>query len=105
MLETSSLRSHETHTRHPLSRAAAALAVHLGRVLPCVLDGLSDEGEGVRDAALAAGRTIVDHYANSALALLLPAVEDGVLNDSWRIRQASVKLLGKLLFKVGGAAG
>lgn len=33
----------------------AALQPHLGYVLPCVLDGLSDEAEGVRDAALAAG--------------------------------------------------
>jgi hypothetical protein len=32
--------------------------------------------------------------------LLLPAVEDGIFNDSWRIRQSSVELLGDLLFKV-----
>ena len=44
------------------------------RVLPAILDGLSDESEGVRDAALAAGRIFVDHYANTALTLLLPAV-------------------------------
>lgn len=70
-------------------------------MLPAILDGLSDEAEGVRDAALAAGRILVDNYANSALPLLLPAVEEGVFSDNWRIRQSSVKLLGKLLFKVG----
>lgn len=32
--------------------------------------------------------------------MLLPAVEDGIFNDSWRIRQSSVELLGDLLFKV-----
>ncbi|KXZ48792.1 hypothetical protein GPECTOR_25g376 [Gonium pectorale] len=83
----------------------AELQRHLPRVLPAILDGLSDEAEGVRDAALAAGRILVDHYARSALELLLPAVEEGVFHDNWRIRQASVKLLGKLLFKIAGASG
>ena len=72
---------------------------HLQEVLPSILDGLADEAEGVRDAALAAGRTFVDLYAETALPLLLPAVEDGILNDNWRIRQSSVELLGQLLFK------
>lgn len=35
-----------------------------------------------------------------SLPLLLPAVEDGIYNDNWRIRQSSVELLGDLLFKV-----
>jgi hypothetical protein len=42
----------------------------------------------------------VDHYANTALVMLLPAVEEGIFNDNWRIRQSSVLLMGKLLFKV-----
>ena len=41
-------------------------------------------------------------YASTALPLLLPAVEAGVLNANWRIRQSSIELLGDLLFKVGG---
>eukprot|EP00891_Asterochloris_glomerata_P006557 jgi/Astpho2/6557/e_gw1.00099.3.1_t len=78
---------------------------HLHEVLPAILDGLADEAEGVRDAALAAGRTFVDLYAQTALPLLLPAVEDGIVNDNWRIRQSSVELLGELLFKVAGTSG
>lgn len=39
-----------------------------------------------------------DHFRS--LPLLLPAVEDGIFSDSWRIRQSSVELLGDLLFKV-----
>lgn len=35
-----------------------------------------------------------------SLPLLLPAVEDGIFHDNWRIRQSSVELLGDLLFKV-----
>ena len=61
------------------------LQEHLHDVLPSILDGLADEAEGVRDAALAAGGTFVDLYAETALPLLLPAVEDGILNDNWRI--------------------
>ena len=34
--------------------------------------------------------------------MLLPALEAGVFNDNWRIRQSSVLLLGDLLYRVGG---
>jgi len=68
--------------------------------LPAILDGLADESEGVRDAALSAGRTAVELFAQTSLPLLLPAVEAGIINDNWRIRQSSVELLGDLLFKV-----
>ena len=73
---------------------------HLSRSLPAILGGLADEAEGVREAALAAGRTLVELYAETALPLLLPAVEDGIVNANWRIRQSSAELLGDLLFKV-----
>jgi hypothetical protein len=72
-------------------------------VLACILDGLADEAEGVRDAALAAGRVAVELYAQAALPLLLPAVEAGIISGNWRIRQSSVELLGDLLFKVGSS--
>ena len=74
-------------------------------MLTCILDGLADEAEGVRDAALASGRVAVELYAQSALPLLLPAVEAGITSHNWRIRQSSVELLGDLLFKVGLQAG
>lgn len=79
----------------------AAFQPYLHQALPLILDGLSDESEGVRDAALAAGRTFVELYAQSSLQMLLPAVEAAIYNDNWRIRQASVELCGELLFKVG----
>lgn len=78
---------------------------YLSRVLPAILDGLADESESVRDAALSAGHVLVEHYATTSLPLLLPAVEDGIFNDNWRIRQSSVELLGDLLFKVAGTSG
>lgn len=78
---------------------------HLQRVLPAILDGLADENEVVRDAAMSAGRVFVDSFAKTSLPLLLPAIEEGIFNDSWRIRQSSVELLGDLLFKVAGTSG
>ncbi|KAL6953511.1 eIF-2-alpha kinase activator GCN1, partial [Sarracenia purpurea var. burkii] len=78
---------------------------YLQQVLPAILDGLADENESVRDAALSAGHVLVEHYATTSLPLLLPAVEDGIFSDSWRIRQSSVELLGDLLFKVAGTSG
>ncbi|KAK4775828.1 hypothetical protein SAY87_023789 [Trapa incisa] len=78
---------------------------YLPQVLPSILDGLADENESVREAALGAGHVLVEHYATTSLPLLLPAVEDGIFNDSWRIRQSSVELLGDLLFKVAGTSG
>ncbi|MCO5572014.1 hypothetical protein L7F22_025765 [Adiantum nelumboides] len=78
---------------------------YLPRVLPAILDGLADENESVRDAALGAGHVFVEHYATTSLPLLLPAVEEGIFNDNWRIRQSSVELLGDLLFKVAGTSG
>ncbi|KAJ6865007.1 translational activator GCN1 [Populus alba x Populus x berolinensis] len=102
----------------------------LFKVLPAILDGLANENESVRDAALGADHVLVEHYATTyafivvpcffvfswrwieiyfcsymSLPLLLPAVEDGIFNDNQRIRQSSVELLGDLLFKVAGTSG
>lgn len=55
---------------------------YLPRVLPAILDGLADENESVRDAALSAGHVLVENYATTSLPLLLPAVEDGIYNDN-----------------------
>ena len=43
---------------------------------------------------------LIIYFSDRSLPLLLPAVEDGIFNDNWRIRQSSVELLGDLLFKV-----
>mmetsp|Transcript_36317 Transcript_36317/g.82796 ORF Transcript_36317/g.82796 Transcript_36317/m.82796 type:complete len:2659 (-) Transcript_36317:74-8050(-) len=77
-------------------------AGYVGVVLPAILKGLADEYETVREIALLAGHTLVDHYADTALPLLLPAVEDGMVHDNWRIRQSSVQLLGDIMFRITG---
>lgn len=73
--------------------------------LPCILDGLADENESVREISLAAGRTLVEVYAVTSLPIILPAVEQSLFNINWRIRQSSVELLGNLIFKVAGTSG
>lgn len=92
--------SNEAYTNISHRQLVSCTQVHLEAILPAVLGGLADEAEGVRSAALAAGRTLVDLYTGSALELLLPAILDGTGNGNWRIRQSSVELLGDLLFKV-----
>ncbi|KAG6737001.1 hypothetical protein POTOM_060043 [Populus tomentosa] len=75
--------------------------------------GLADENESVRDAALGVGHVPGGALCNNvcilslamSLPLLLPAVEDGILNDNWRNPASSVELLGDLLFKVAGTSG
>ncbi|KAI9312237.1 armadillo-type protein [Dichotomocladium elegans] len=75
---------------------------YLGRIIPPILMGLADESEFVRDASLRAGRMIVTNYATKAVDLLLPELEKGLFDNSWRIRQSSVQLVGDLLFRITG---
>ncbi|KAJ6871119.1 hypothetical protein NC652_036708 [Populus alba x Populus x berolinensis] len=66
---------------------------YLQQVLPATLDGLADENESVRDAALGAGHVLVEHYATTSLPLLLPAVEDGSSTEAHGC--AIIEVLGR----------
>ena len=69
--------------------------------------GLADEEESVRDAALGAGRVFVSAYSHSesALDLILPAIETGTNATEWRIRHLALELLGSMLFRIVGSSG
>ncbi|WVF72242.1 hypothetical protein IAT40_007054 [Kwoniella sp. CBS 6097] len=80
-------------------------APHLGRVIPPILNGLSDDSEYVREASMRAGKMIIANYSTKAIDLLLPELEKGMLDPSWRIRSSSISLTGELLYRVTGISG
>lgn len=80
-------------------------APYLSRIIPPILQGLADYDEEIRETALRAGRLIVKNYASKAVDLLLPELEQGLSDSSYRIRLSSVELTGDLLFQVTGISG
>ena len=78
------------------------LEKYLPRILPVILEGLSDEVGSVREISMRAGQAIVGQYALSSMAILLPSLEEGLFHPNWRIRQSSIQLLGDLLYNIAG---
>jgi hypothetical protein len=83
------------HTHPKTKTKTKPHPAHRAQALPLILDGLSDESEGVRDAALAAGRTLVEQYAQvrrvqgrGGGAPPPPPHLLGVLNAVWRCMPA-----------------
>jgi hypothetical protein len=79
-----------------------SFANYLAKIIPPILSGLADDVESIRDTALRAGRLLVKNFAVRAVDLLLPELERGLANDSYRIRLSSVELVGDLLFNLTG---
>lgn len=75
---------------------------YLGRIIPPILAGLADDVDSIRDTALRAGRLLVKNFAVRAADLLLPELERGLADESYRIRLSSVELVGDLLFNLTG---
>ncbi|CAI5759091.1 unnamed protein product [Candida verbasci] len=78
---------------------------YLNKIIPPILNGLADQDEEIRDTALRAGRLIVKNYAKKAIDLLLPELENGLSDSSYRIRLSSLELTGDLLFQITGISG
>lgn len=78
---------------------------YIGLIIAPVLNGLAEDVEYVRETAILAGQRIVNMYADSAVKLLLPELEKGLLEENWRTRFSSVKLIGDLLYKISGVTG
>ena len=81
-----------------------SFSVYLTQIVPSVLAGLADDVETVRETSLKAGRLLVKNYSNRAVDLLLPALEQGLADDKYRIRLSSVELVGDLLFTLSGVS-
>ena len=77
-------------------------AAYLSQIIPSILGGLADDLEAIRDTSLRAGRLLVKNFATKAIDLLLPELQRGLADDSYRIRLSSVELVGDLLFNLTG---
>lgn len=82
-----------------------SFANYLSKIIPPILGGLADDVEAIRETALRAGRLLVKNFASKAIDLLLPELERGLADDSYRIRLSSVELVGDLLFNLTGISG
>ena len=82
-----------------------SFANYLARIIPPILAGLADDVESIRETALRAGRLLVKNFAARSVDLLLPELERGLADDSYRIRLSSVELVGDLLFNLTGISG
>ena len=58
--------------------------------------------ELVRDVAMRSGTAIVNQHARTHSAVLIPPLQAGLFDPSWRIRQSSVELLGSLMYRIAG---
>lgn len=82
-----------------------AFANYLDVALPCILDGLADEIDSIREVSLQAGKVFVRQFAMTSQDMLINAILSGCYNNFWRIRLSSVQLMGDLLFMVAGVTG
>ena len=67
-----------------------------------LISGLSDDNESVRDVAMRAGRVMIRSNGKAHVDKILPSLEAGLSDDDYRIRIASLNLLGDLLGMIGG---
>ncbi|PYI28244.1 ARM repeat-containing protein [Aspergillus indologenus CBS 114.80] len=79
-----------------------SFASYLSKIIPPILSGLADDVESIREVSLKAGRLLVKNFSSKAIDLLLPELERGLADDSYRIRLSSVELVGDLLFSITG---
>ncbi|KAK4931831.1 translational activator of GCN4 [Elasticomyces elasticus] len=82
-----------------------SFANYLSKIIPPILAGLADDIESIRETSLRAGRLLVKNFAARSVDLLLPELERGLADDSYRIRLSSVELVGDLLFNLTGISG
>lgn len=78
---------------------------YVSKVIGPILNSLADQCEFVRDTALKAGQVIVKQFCDISIETLLPELEGGLSNADWRIRHASIVLLGDMMFHISGVSG
>jgi len=72
--------------------------MYVEKILPNVIQCISDPKEHVRKAATQANRTVMSRLSNHAIKQVLPIFLKGLENDNWRSKLASVEALGNMAF-------
>lgn len=85
------------------SSLGQAFAPLIESAFPALISGLSDESEPVRDVAMRAGRVTIRSNGKAHVDKILPSLEQGLGNEDYRIRAASLNLMGDLLSCIGGS--
>lgn len=68
--------------------------------MPRVLQGISDVDDDVSNVSFGASQLMIRMFADSAIPMVLPALEQGMQEFEWRTRHASVILLGDFLQRI-----
>lgn len=84
------------------SSLGQAFAPLIDASFPALISGLSDENESVRDVAMRAGRVTIRSHGKAHVDKILPSLENGLNDEDYRIRAASLNLLGDLLSALAG---
>lgn len=80
-------------------------APYVSRIVSPILNGLADINDSVREMSMRAGRMIIGSFPKDAVDLLLPELEQGMFDETPRIRLSSLQLCSELLFRLGGISG
>ncbi|OLY81848.1 Translational activator GCN1 [Smittium mucronatum] len=76
--------------------------IYLNKIISPILKSLADENEMLRNTALRVSQTLVAFYFSTASDNLVDGFLTGLKSENWRIRRASVELLGDLLLRIAG---
>ena len=78
----------------------------LDDLFPVIICALDDTEEVVRDVAMRAGEEVINRHIEALGDRVMPFLQAGLLDGSWRTRQGSVRLFGSALHqylaKIGG---